>query len=75
MSLLGFTIIYNQLPTVLILQLPLMLHWIQSYRTKKVGQSGSSQGPISHTTRGHGGRVVTLSPPTSAAGVRSPTWP
>ena len=24
---------------------------------------------------GHGGRVVTLSPPTSAAGVRSPSWP
>ena len=27
------------------------------------------------STRGHGGRVVTLSPPTSAAGVRSPSWP
>ena len=26
-------------------------------------------------TRGHGGRVVTLSPPTSEAGVRSPSWP
>ena len=25
--------------------------------------------------RGHGGRVVTLSPPTSEAGVRSPSWP
>ena len=25
--------------------------------------------------RGHGGRVVTLSPPTSAAGDRSPSWP
>ena len=25
--------------------------------------------------RGHGGRVVTVSPPTSAAGVRSPSWP
>ena len=24
---------------------------------------------------GHGGRVVTLSPPTSAAGDRSPSWP
>ena len=24
---------------------------------------------------GHGGRVVTLSPPTSAAGVQSPSWP
>ena len=24
--------------------------------------------------RGHGGRVVTLSPPTSVAGVRSPEW-
>ena len=24
---------------------------------------------------GHGGRVVTLSPPTSEAGVRFPTWP
>ena len=24
---------------------------------------------------GHGGRVVTLLPPTSAAGVRSPSWP
>ena len=24
---------------------------------------------------GHGGRVVTLSPPTSEAGVRSPAWP
>ena len=24
---------------------------------------------------GHGGRVVTLSPPTSAGGVRSPSWP
>ena len=23
----------------------------------------------------HGGRVVTLSPPTSEAGVRSPSWP
>ena len=27
------------------------------------------------TKGGHGGRVVTLSPPTSAAGVRSPSWP
>ena len=27
------------------------------------------------SSRGHGGRVVTLSPPTSAAGVRSPSWP
>ena len=26
-------------------------------------------------TGGHGGRVVTLSPPTSAAGVQSPSWP
>ena len=26
-------------------------------------------------SRGHGGRVVTLSPPTSAAGDRSPSWP
>ena len=26
-------------------------------------------------TGGHGGRVVTLSPPTSEAGVRSPSWP
>ena len=25
--------------------------------------------------RGHGGRVVTLSPPTSEAGVRFPEWP
>ena len=25
--------------------------------------------------RGHGGRVVTLSPPTSGAGVRFPAWP
>ena len=25
--------------------------------------------------RGHGGRVITLSPPTSEAGVRSPSWP
>ena len=25
--------------------------------------------------RGHGGRVVTLSPPTSEAGVRFPAWP
>ena len=25
--------------------------------------------------RGHSGRVVTLSPPTSAAGVRSLSWP
>ena len=25
--------------------------------------------------RGNGGRVVTLSPPTSEAGVRSPSWP
>ena len=25
--------------------------------------------------RGHGGRVVTLSPPTSEAGVQSPSWP
>ena len=24
--------------------------------------------------RGHGGRVATLSPPTSEAGVRSPPW-
>ena len=24
---------------------------------------------------GHGGRVVTLSPPTSEAGVRFPAWP
>ena len=24
---------------------------------------------------GHGGRVVTLSPPTSEAGVQSPSWP
>ena len=28
-----------------------------------------------HPEGGHGGRVVTLSPPTSAAGVRSPSWP
>ena len=27
------------------------------------------------TIGGHGGRVVTLSPPTSAARVRSPSWP
>ena len=27
------------------------------------------------SSRGHGGRVVTLSPPTSEAGVRSPSWP
>ena len=27
------------------------------------------------TRGGHGGRVVTLSPPTSAAGDRSPSWP
>ena len=25
--------------------------------------------------RGHGGRVVTLPPPTSEAGVRFPAWP
>ena len=25
--------------------------------------------------RGHGGRVVTLSPPTSEAGVQFPAWP
>ena len=31
--------------------------------------------PLSPLVRGHGGRVVTLSPPTSAAGVRSPSWP
>ena len=30
---------------------------------------------IQRLDRGHGGRVVTLSPPTSAAGVRSPSWP
>ena len=30
---------------------------------------------ITETGRGHGGRVVTLSPPTSVAGVRSPSWP
>ena len=30
---------------------------------------------ITPLVRGHGGRVVTLSPPTSAAGVRSPSWP
>ena len=30
---------------------------------------------LQHSDRGHGGRVVTLSPPTSAAGVRSPSWP
>ena len=29
---------------------------------------------LSKGSRGHGGRVVTLSPPTSAAGVRSPSW-
>ena len=27
------------------------------------------------TRRGYGGRVVTLSPPTSEAGDRSPSWP
>ena len=32
--------------------------------------SGSNPVP-----RGHGGRVVTLSPPTSEAGVRTPAWP
>ena len=30
---------------------------------------------LNKSFRGHGGRVVTLSPPTSAAGVRSPSWP
>ena len=30
---------------------------------------------ILHTSRGHGGRVVTLWPPTSEAGVRFPAWP
>ena len=30
---------------------------------------------ISLKSRGHGGRVVTLSPPTSEAGVRSPSQP
>ena len=29
---------------------------------------------ITKVKRGHGGRVVTLSPPTSAVGVRSPSW-
>ena len=30
---------------------------------------------IQEVMRGHGGRVVTLSPPTSEAEVRSPSWP
>ena len=30
---------------------------------------------INDTVRGHGGRVVTLSPPTSEAGVRFPARP
>ena len=30
---------------------------------------------IQFASGGHGGRVVTLSPPTSAVGVRSPSWP
>ena len=30
---------------------------------------------IVYDAGGHGGRVVTLSPPTSAAGDRSPSWP
>ena len=29
---------------------------------------------LNTTRRGHGGRVVTLPPPTSEAGVRSPSW-
>ena len=29
----------------------------------------------SYISGGHGGRVVTLSPPTSEAGVRFPAWP
>ena len=30
---------------------------------------------LTHCNRGHGGRVVTLSPPTSEAGVQFPAWP
>ena len=33
------------------------------------------QKTYNNTKGGHGGRVVTLSPPTSAAVVRSPSWP
>ena len=40
---------------------------------EKVSASSQNSGPY-RETGGHGGRVVTLLPPTSAAGVRSPSW-
>ena len=40
-----------------------------------VGESHIPPGLSPTYSGGHGGRVVTLSPPTSAAGVRSPSWP
>ena len=38
-------------------------------------KSGPFQPGVHKVKRGHGGRVVTLSPPTSVAGVRSLSWP
>ena len=37
--------------------------------------SGSNSQAFVDNFGGHGGRVVTLSPPTSVAGDRSPSWP
>ena len=44
----------------------------EKIRLLKRAKSGDA---ATEDNRGHGGRVVTLSPPTSAAGVRSPSWP
>ena len=43
--------------------------------TPKCRSTGSSIYCFYKLVKGHGGRVVTLSPPTSAAGVRSLSWP
>ena len=45
-----------------------------SGRPKPVLGVDNKSGKIRTKTWGHGGRVVTLSPPTSAARVRSPSW-
>ena len=48
---------------------------IDGYRSAIADKLGNTTVNISKDDRGHGGRVVTLSPPTYVAGVRSPSWP
>ena len=51
----------------------LILHKLFIFTVKTVSLSSRFDPHLG--VRGHGDRVVTLSPPTSEAGVRYPTWP